>query len=356
VAELFDALIHPSKWSQLGELSARQRSLAALLVLGLFALFAVLVGSLAGRWAQARSTQSGAGGVNGRIRGVRRHGVLFFGSLGIYLAAEIAPLPKHVDSFVTGLSYVLGAIALARLATHLIAILLTTSAARVEGDERARLEREYVPLFSKIAAAVVWLLLIAAVAKHFGQDVSSLVAALGIGSLAIGLAAQQTLGNMFAGFVLNVDRPFRLGDRIKLATGEVGEVLEVGVRSTRILLADRNLLVVPNAELANSRVTNFAMPTNTSAAEVRLTLAHGADVETATRILVELCKQDERILDDAQPLARVAGITPQGVEVVVVFRVARNADAAPVEDQLRKRILERFAEVRIPFARDSRFA
>ena len=60
--ELFDALIHPSKWSQLGELSARQRSLAALLVLGLFALFAVLVGSLTGRWAQARSKESGAGG------------------------------------------------------------------------------------------------------------------------------------------------------------------------------------------------------------------------------------------------------------------------------------------------------
>ncbi len=355
MSELFDSLLHPSKWGSLGELSARQRSFAALLVLGVFALLAFVVGSLSSRWARSRSARSGVTGVERHIRGFRRHGVVFFGSVGVYLAGEIAPLPSQVERILTGFSFVLGALALARLATHMIALLLTTSAAHVEGEERARLEREYVPLVSKIAAAVVWLLLIAAVAKHFGQDVSSLVAALGIGSLAIGLAAQQTLGNMFAGFVLNVDRPFRIGDRIKLATGEVGEVLEVGVRSTRILLADRNLLVVPNAELANSRVTNFAMPTNSSSSEVRLTLAHGADLEAATRILAELCKQDQRILDEVPPLARVSAITPQGIEVVVVFRVGRNADAAPVEDQLRKRILERFGEQRIPFARDQRF-
>ncbi|MFI5289764.1 MAG: mechanosensitive ion channel family protein, partial [Polyangia bacterium] len=154
--------------------------------------------------------------------------------------------------------YVLGAIVLAQLCTHLSTLLFTTSMTRAPREDRVRFEREYLPLFTKVVGLVVGLILVAVVAKHFGQDITTLIAALGVGSLAIGLAAQQTLGHMIAGFVLLVDRPFRVGDRIRLATGEVGEVLDVGVRATRILMADQNILIVPNADLVNNRVVNLA--------------------------------------------------------------------------------------------------
>src|SRR5439155_1897850 len=165
---------------------------------------------------------------------------LFFGA---YLAVEVAPLPVKLADWISGIAFVGGAFVFARALIRLTALLLTSSVQRVDGQERSRLEREYVPLAEKAMSLAVSLIFIIVVAKHFGKDVTSLVAALGVGSLAIGLAAQQTLGNMIAGFTLLVDRPFRPGDRIKLASGEIGEVQEIGVRSTRIVMGDNNLLV-----------------------------------------------------------------------------------------------------------------
>ena len=134
------------------------------------------------------------------------------------------------------------------------------------------------------------------------------MAALGVGSLAIGLAAQQTLGNMIAGFTLLVDRPFRVGDRIQLATGEQGEVLEIGVRSTRICLPTRNLLIVPNAELVNSRVVNFHSRPRRRAARCASRSPTSSDVEQRRRSCVELAGADERLAKTPPPVARVIAL------------------------------------------------
>jgi small-conductance mechanosensitive channel len=91
-------------------------------------------------------------------------------------------------------------------------------------------------------------------------NVSSLVVSLGVGSLAIGLAAQETLSNMFAGFTLMLDRPFQAGERIRLASGEVGDVLAIGMRATRIKTLDETILVVPNNILVRERLVNMSRP------------------------------------------------------------------------------------------------
>ena len=137
----------------------------------------------------------------------------------------MAPLPARLADWLSGATVrARRAGVRARLVIRLVALLLTSSVTHVGGSERTRLEREYVPLAEKATSLAVTFIVVIVVAKHFGKDVTSLVAALGVGSLAIGLAAQQTLGNMIAGFVLLVDRPFRPGDRVRLATGEIGEV------------------------------------------------------------------------------------------------------------------------------------
>jgi small-conductance mechanosensitive channel len=207
-----------------------------------------------------------------------------------------------------------------------------------------------MPLVQKVAALVMGLLVVTAIAKHFGRDISTLVAALGVGSVAIGLAAQHTLGNMIAGFVLLVDRPFRPGDRIKLASGESGEVLEVGVRSTRILMPDRNLLIVPNAELVNARVVNFTYPSKAGKGEVKVTLPADGDVDRASALLVEAALADKRVLAEPAPVVRLSALLPTGIELVLGFDVAEQADAVAVEDLVRRQCLRRFAGAKITLA------
>ena len=118
----------------------------------------------------------------------------------------------------------------------------------------ARCSRKLGKIFIVVLAAITLL-------QHFGVNVASLVVSLGVGSLAIGLAAQDTLANMFAGFTLMLDRPFRVGDRIQLATGEMGDVEAIGMRATRHPDLDETILVVPNSVLVKERVVNLSRPT-----------------------------------------------------------------------------------------------
>jgi small-conductance mechanosensitive channel len=278
---------------------------------------------------------------------IRRGSVALFALVGIYGAVELAPLPDRIGEILAGIAWVLAALVCARLLIHLASLLLSTSVAHVAAGERARIQREYVPLGEKVVTLAVSLIFVIVVLKHFGQDVTSLVAALGVGSLAIGLAAQQTLGNMIAGFVLLVDRPFRPGERIKLASGEIGAVVDIGVRSTRIQLDGGNLLIVPNTELANSRVQNVQ---GAPMAEVKLMVALAADVERALALLEEVARGAARVLPDPAPLARVLAVTPVGIELSLLAPVSAPGDVIPVENQLRRAAVVRFREARLELA------
>ena len=352
MSNLYQVLTHPSRWSTLEGLAPDERALVALVVLLVTAGAAFLSSRLSAAWARRRDAAKSDGAARAAAK-VQRGFSTLVAILGVYLAVEVAPLPPRVDRVLSGIAFVLGALFAARLVIHLATLLIGTSVVYVHTGERERLEREYVPLVEKVTGLAVALVGIIVVAKHFGQDVTSLVAALGVGSLAIGLAAQQTLGNMIAGFTLLVDRPFRPGDRIQLATGEAGDVLEIGVRSTRIVLPSRNLLIVPNAELVNSRVINFQHPTPSARGEVKLTMSYDADVERAVAILVELAASDERVAKTPAPVGRVVDLGNVGVDLSLSFEVTSHPDVVPVQDQLRRRILNRFKteKIDLPFPR-----
>jgi small-conductance mechanosensitive channel len=344
---------HASHWEAIKDLPERERTLLAGAILLGSLVLASGASLLLGRWASPGDVDASGSGRAGssaaeaarRMARVRRGLTWLVGFLGAYAAVEIAPFSGAIDGVLAGALFVGGSLIAARLTILTGAYLIGRSVAHV--SERDRIERDYLPLVSKLLTVGVGLIWIIVVLRHFGQDVSSLVAALGVGSLAIGLAAQQTLGNMFAGFTLLVDRPFRPSDRIRLATGETGEVVEIGVRSTRILLGDRNLLVVPNTELANSRVINFSSPSPAMRSEVKVTIAYGADVDRALAIL-EGAADDPRILPPA--VARVSQLGERGIELTIGFELRTHAEAAAVEDQLRRRVLSAFGDDKIAIA------
>ncbi len=351
--ELAEVLLHSSHWD-VDNLPERLRLMLGALVLAATVLGAMVAGWLSARWAGRRAARPGHEAGREPLVGRFRLGLrMLLATIGLYAAVELFPLPPRAESRLTSILFIVGAFLAARLTIHVLLLLLTTSANRFAPVERDRLEREYVPIASKVITVVVSLVLLSVVLRHFGQDVTSVVAALGIGSLAIGLAAQQTLGNMIAGLTLLFDRPFRVGDRIRLASGESGVVLEIGVRSTRLLLGDRNLLIVPNTELVNSRVVNYAFPSPSERGEVRVTVSYESDIDRATVVLADIAAADERILKQPPPLVRVLALAPLGVELALGFDVASHADTLAVEQSVRRQILKRFAaeKIEIPHLR-----
>lgn len=127
----------------------------------------------------------------------------------------------------------------------------------VAGGTRASWDDEFVPLLKRVINVIIWTVALLVILSNFGININALITALGVGSLAIALAAQDTIANIISGFLIMVDRPFRIGDKIKLPSGEDVEVLEIGIRRSKFLSGDGAIIIVPNLELSKTKIINF---------------------------------------------------------------------------------------------------
>ncbi len=155
--------------------------------------------------------------------------------------------------------FVVAIIVLAYWARTIVIALFNWYATRFAGRTRSDLDDAFLPLFRRIASILIWLIALIAVLSYLGININALIATLGVGSLAIALAAQDTIANIISGFLIMIDRPFRVGDEVKLATGEQAIVTSIGIRRSVFRGSDGSTLFVPNIDLAKSRIVNLSM-------------------------------------------------------------------------------------------------
>jgi small-conductance mechanosensitive channel len=180
-----------------------------------------------------------------------------------------------------------------------------------------------------------------------GVAITPLLTALGVGGLAVALALQDTLSNVFACVHLLADRPIRVGDYVKIADSIEGYVIDVGWRSTRVRTLPNNVVVVPNKRVAESIIVNYDMPERRMALLVPVSVGYDCDPERVERVLVDEARRAAGevpgLLADPPPLARlIPGFGAYSLDFTLVCQVASFVDQYPVQDELRKRILRRF--------------
>jgi MscS family membrane protein len=144
----------------------------------------------------------------------------------------------------------------------------------------------FMPLIKKTLAVIFVILGILLIAESLGADVKTFLAGLGIGGLAFALAAQDTLANMFGSFVVVMDRPFRVGDYVRIGANE-GSVEDIGLRSTRLRTAARTQIVLPNKTVASEAITNFSrMPQRR--VDQKISLGYGTTPDEMDAILGDI--------------------------------------------------------------------
>ncbi len=137
----------------------------------------------------------------------------------------------------------------------------------------------------------------------FKGEVKSAAAGLGIAGLAIALAAQETLSNFYAGMQIVTDMPFKVGDRIMLESGEVCDVVDVGVRSTKLYdVLNHHYIIVPNSKLATSKIVNLAEPDPRIKLTIPVAVAYGTDIRKVKKLLIDVAKQCPYIVKDSEPV------------------------------------------------------
>ena len=209
-------------------------------------------------------------------------------------------------------------------------------------SDSGKISETVTPLFEKFLTIVVMLGTAMILLDHFGVNIGSLLVSLGVGSLAIALAAQETIANMIAGIVILVDRPFHVGDRIQMQSGEIGDIQQIGLRSTRIMNFDKNIIVVPNAELVKNRIVNYSFPTEMMRAIVRVNVALNSDVQKVKSVLLELFTTHKNILKEPKPDVNLIDFTNNGLMFECIGFTNDYKKRFETETQLREKIIESF--------------
>lgn len=174
-----------------------------------------------------------------------------------YAVHHILTMSAGVSSFIDQAYYILIIFNVAWFIVRIIDSFVQEYLKPLVDKSENDLDDQLLPIASKGTKLAVWALAFIVALDNAGYDVGALVAGLGIGGLAFALAAQDTISNLFGGFTIFVDKPFRINDRIQVS-GFDGTVIEVGIRSTRIRTLDGRLVTIPNKNIVNDAPTNVS--------------------------------------------------------------------------------------------------
>ena len=211
-------------------------------------------------------------------------------------------------------------------------------------------------LFVNLARIAVGILGVFIILQNLGIDITALIAALGIGGIAVALALQDTLGNLFAGVQIILSKQVRQRDYIRLSSGEEGWVTDVKARSTTIqTFPDGNLVTVPNAVLASSIVKNFSMPKRALWVTVEVGVSYDSDLEHVEAVALDVAKrvlsEGDGGVPEKDPIVRFHTFADSSINFDVRMMVRKFESQGPVKHEFIKRLHQRFGEedIEIPF-------
>ncbi len=208
-----------------------------------------------------------------------------------------------------------------------------------------------VGLLRKIAILVIWILGVLQILWQLGQPIGTVLASLGIASLAIGLALQDTIANLFAGFYIVADRSIRTGDYVKLEDGDEGFVEAVGWRSTRIRLWANNIVLVPNNKLVQSVITNMTLPNPVLSVYTWCGVSYASDLEHVEKVTLKVANEVIHSFAGADlsfnPVVRFKEFGDSNITFVVVFRAVEVGAQYLLKHEFVKALHKRFREENI---------
>jgi small-conductance mechanosensitive channel len=220
--------------------------------------------------------------------------------LGVQIAiAQIEKVPETWTAAIEGIFFFIY-LALVYVALYrLIGGLSDWYAAEVVEQTETELDDKFLSLFRALAYSILTVIVIIIFLGNFGIEPSALVTTLGIGTLAVALAAQETLSDFISGFMIMLDQPFTVGDRVALLDIDTwGDVTEIGLRSTRILTRDNRLVSVPNSVIGKGLVVNYSDPSTVYRVQTHIGVAYGTDIDQARQVMVQAIKAEEWVMHE----------------------------------------------------------
>ncbi len=219
-------------------------------------------------------------------------------------------------------------------------------------DRFAIVEERTVPLFDLGLTILVVGIAGYALLQVWNINPAAWLASAGVVGIAVGFAARDTLANLFAGFFIIADAPYKTGDYVVLDSGERGEVTRVGIRSTRLLTRDDVEVIIPNSVMAGTKIINesggrwlkFRI-------RLRVGVAYGSDVDRVVEVLERVARDNASVCTDPEPRVRMRGFGDSSLDFDLLCWVHQPADRGLVSHQLFMALYKALtaADIEIPF-------
>jgi small-conductance mechanosensitive channel len=288
----------------------------------------------------SKDTASGVGDII--ISVIKGPFIIWVLMLGIYFALEISTLPSRVVRVANQTLLVLGVfsvtLVLANLATRLIKI----------HSSQLETTMPVTSLTQNVTRIIIFGIGILIILSSLGISITPILATLGVGGLAVALALQDTLSNLFAGFHIIATRQIRIGDYVKLDTGEEGYVTDITWRTTKIRMLPNNVVLIPNEKLTKAIVINYYLPDKEMAVLVNLGVHYNSDLEKVEKITCEVAKEVMKDVPggvpEFEPFIRFNAFGDSSIGFTAVLRAKEFVDQYLIKHEFIKRLQERYTK------------
>jgi small-conductance mechanosensitive channel len=261
--------------------------------------------------------------------------------VGIYLASGYWALTSNAATSINKALYVVLAASLTFLASEVLVKLVRTHGQTIDTGLPT------TTLTENLIRIVIVTLGVLIILRGLGLEITPILTALGVGGLAVALALQDTLANLFAGFYLTVAKQIRVGNYIRLSTGEEGYLVDIDWRASRLRELSNNTVLVPNAKLSQSILTNYHLPDQELAVIIEATVDYASDLDFVEQIVVEVARDVMRNVPGGvptfEPFVRFHTFGDPGIGFSVILRAQEFVDQHLLKHEFVKRVHRRFA-------------
>jgi len=224
-------------------------------------------------------------------------------AIGLHIGIAISGLPERYISYISKTIHVVVILSIAAATANLSGKVFTSYV------QRSNLPIPTTGLVHGILKGTILILGLLIALSTIGISIAPFITALGVGGLAVALALQDTLSNLFAGIHILVERSIRIGDFVRLETGQEGYVEDITWRTTRIRMRPNNMVIIPNNKLSQSIVTNYYLPEKSMALSIPVSVSYASDPERVEKVLLEEVRRGigeiSSLLADPAPAVRL---------------------------------------------------
>jgi small-conductance mechanosensitive channel len=269
--------------------------------------------------------------------------------IGILIAVSLIKPSEKAHYYIDGVIYSLISIIWIILAIKESNIVIEHVLSKI--SDVTGLQKDMIPLIKNITLIALLVLGVFVFLSIWKISVTPLLASAGIAGVVVALAAKDTLANFFGGISIFVDRPFKIGDYIVLDEKDRGEVVTIGIRSTRIKTRDDILITIPNAIIANTKIVNESAPIPKFRIRIPVGVAYGSDIDLVQDTLLSIAVENSNVVEDSEPRVRFRTFGDSSLNFELLCWVTEPAIRGLTIHELNTAIYKKFIEagITIPF-------